>query len=164
MAIDWIYIITFVVGLILGAFIGCISSAYLWKLQTNYRRRNIAKALKTDIGRVYQRVLPIDFQETVRQAFTPGGDNKPFILPFCEKNDLFYTIMTDIFNFDKPLSDKIFEFYKKVESAENYRPLLLAQKFEFHDEMYLCLNGIKILAEEIDPLLDNEIKRSVFLS
>ena len=157
---DW----TFVIGLVSGAIIGCISSCYLWNVQINHRRGNIASALKNDILKLNERIQKVAYPHEIKKAHSSGRDNTLFILPFYEKTDLFYTVMTDIFDFNTPLSEKIFEFYRNVINAENYRQMLIKeQDFRFDDEMYACLPPIVILTHEIIPMLEREIKWNILI-
>ena len=156
--------LTFVIGLVLGAIIGCFSSCYLWIVQRNHQCRNIASALKNDILKLNQRIRQAAYLHKIEQAKVICGDITPFILPFYEKNDLFYIVITDIFDFDKPLDEKLFEFYKNVIDAEKYRKLLIQDSdFIFYNEMYNCLSPIDTLTWEILPMLEKEIKWNIFI-
>lgn len=153
-----------VIGLILGAIIGCFSSGYLWIVQRNHRTKNIASALKNDILILNRRIRQVAYLDKIEHARTMGGDITPFILPFYEKNDLFYSVITDISDFDKPLDEKLFEFYKDVKDAENYRQMLTQDSaFGFCNEMYDCLSPIDRLTWEIVPMLDRELNWNVFI-
>jgi hypothetical protein len=160
MSIDW----SLIIGLVFGTIIGCLSSCYLWIVQRNHRRKNIASALKNDILKLDQRIRLVAHLHIIEQAHSLGGDNSPFILPFYEKTDLFYTVMTDIFDFDTPLGEKIFGFYKNVIDAEKYRQMLIkGEGFRFDNEMYACLPPIDILTWEIMPMLDTEINWNILI-
>ena len=121
MPIDW----TFPIGLVLGIIIGCFSSFYLWIVQKNQHRKNIAVALKVDIKMLDEKIRPLAYLEKIQQIYSWGGDNSSFVLPFYAESDLYYSVRKDISIFDEQLSGKIHEFYKNIIDAEKYRSKLI---------------------------------------
>jgi len=113
----------------------------MWILSTNHQRKNIAIALKNDILKIVDRIGPLTNRELIQHANVVGGDNSRFILPFFDKDDLYYrTVRTEISTFDPRLSELIHDFYKKLGDAEELRKILVTNQGEkFDDKLFDCL-------------------------
>src|SRR5208337_3724298 len=160
MQIDW----TLIIGLVLGAIFGWVSSYSLWDIKNNQHRKKIASALKVDITKLNERVRTLAYIDKIQQIHSWGGDNAPFLLPLYETTDLYYSIRTDISIFNEELASKIHEFYKDILNAEKYRQKLIQDRdIRFDQELLNCLTPIDGLTWEILPLLNKEINASIYL-
>lgn len=109
--------VTFV---IIGGIIGFASSYFMWRVQTRYKQKNVARALLTELSSLEEGL------KTFAQVFVnpppqfnrdaPVKINQPFYT-----EGLFFSFRKEISSFNKELSNSLFQFYMHLLTAEQFR-------------------------------------------
>lgn len=109
-----------VIFVIIGGIIGFASSYFMWKVQTRYEQKNVARALHLELSSLEERLKA--FAVAFRNP--PPGFNRDTPLkinqPFYTEG-LFFAFRKEISSFNKELSNSLFQFYTYLLRAEEFR-------------------------------------------
>jgi len=103
--------------ILLGAAIATGTSFWAWKSQLNFSRKNIAYALLYEISQIEK---PL---QGIAEEFKKDDGNSMIIVPqrIYTENGLYYVFQKDISDFDKKLSNMLYDFYYNLMIAEQER-------------------------------------------
>lgn len=109
-----------VIFVIIGGIIGFGSSYFVWKVQTRYEQKNVARALYMELSSLEERLHA--FAGVFMNPPSGVGRDAPMKInqPFYTEG-LFFSFRKEISSFNKELSNSLFQFYIHLLTAEQFR-------------------------------------------
>lgn len=146
-----------VIFVIIGGIIGFVSSYFVWKVQTRYEQKNVARALYMELSSLEDRL------HTFAGVFMnpPSGIDRDAPMkinqPFYTEG-LFFSFRKEISSFNKELSNSLFQFYMYLLTAEQFRQVGETDMFFQQLNNAMKDNIVKVyrLLPDLKKLLEKE--------